>query len=270
MKKPVFFFLLLFLYVILCSYELWLNPEKFIYHPGDKINIRILSGENFEGKTRTDKNQKIQSLTLYFGKVSDDLSDCITPSSENSLEFTMVDEGTCLVAFHSTHSPVETEASRFNEYLQKEGLNEVTEYRKQHQETDSAGREYYQHCAKTLFQVGKKRDLTFSTDTRLPVDIVPLYNPFSLKNGDSLAFRIVFRDAPLAGTLIKIWHHVNGKSTQYEKISNQNGEIKFPVSITGKWMISLVKMERRQPDDAAPYAVTEWQSYKASLTWGYE
>lgn len=265
MKRFIYLAVLFVFFTLLSSHEFWLNPEKFIYTRGEKINIRFLVGENFDGENWKGNNEKIQSLKLYYGGVSDDLSGTISEEKGDSIELTMLDEGTNLVAFNSTNSYIELDAAKFNEYLQEDGLYNAIEYRKQNNETDSLGKEYYQRCAKTLIQVGHVIDKTFSASTGLPVDIIPITNPYSLKNKDSLAVKILFLNAPLINARVKIWHRENNKTEKTEQLSNENGEIKFPVAVSGKWMVSIVKMERLENNTKA-----QWQSYWGSLTWGYE
>ena len=270
MKKFIYFITLFAFFTLLSSHEFWLNPDKFIYNRGEKINILFFVGENFEGENWKGNNEKIQSLKLYYGGVSDDLSKIISEEKGDSIELTMLDEGTNLVAFNSTNSFIEIEATKFNEYLMEDGLYNAIEYRKRNYELDSLGREFYQRCAKTLIQVGNVKDKTFSVPTGLLVDIIPLTNPYSLKNEDSLTVKILFRNSPLANALVKIWHRENDKTGKTELVSNEKGEIKFPVSISGKWMLSIVKMERLEKDANAHPIAIGWQSYWGSLTWGYQ
>jgi uncharacterized GH25 family protein len=253
------------LYTLLCSHEFWLHPEKYIYARGEKINVRFFVGENFEGENWHGNNQRIQSLKLYYGGVSDDLSKLISGEEGDSLELTILDEGTNLIAFHSKNTYIEIDGEKFNDYLKEDGLQNAIEYRKQSNETDSMGREYYQRCAKTLIQSGNVKDKTYNITTGMPIDIIPSSNPYQLKDNDSLRVKILFQKAPLANTLIKTWHHVNGLTEKKEWWSNENGEIVIPVITKGRWMISTVKMERVLSDQKA-----QWQSYWGSLTWGYE
>jgi uncharacterized GH25 family protein len=265
MKKIILVISLLTFISSLSAHEFWLTPEKFIYKRGDNINIRLLVGENFSGDNWKGNQEKTQSLKLYYGGVSDEISGYLGTNAGDSIQITMLDEGTCLVAFNSTNSFIELEASKFNEYLEEDGLTNALEFRKQNNEADSMGRELYQRCAKTFFQVGKKKDKTFSVVTGLPVDIIPASNPYQLKNQDSLKFKILYKNLPLTGALVKTWHRINDSTITRSYISDANGEIIFPVNTTGKWMVSTVKMERLENDPKA-----NWQSYWGTLTWGYE
>lgn len=264
-KKVFLAFIFLTIISSLLAHEFWLSPDKYIYKRGEKINVRFLVGENFEGENWKGNKENVQSLKLYYGGVNDDLSKYISDNRGDSLELTMLDEGTNLIAFNSTNTFIEIEAPKFHEYLLEDGLLNAIEYRKVNNETDSVGRELYQRSAKTLIQVGTKKDNTNSLATELSIDIIPLSNPYSLKPMDTLNVKIFFNEHPVSNTLVKIWHHNNGKTIKTDLTSNESGEIKFPVTTTGKWMVSIVKMIRLENDPRA-----QWQSYWGSLTWGYQ
>ena len=265
MKKLLLIFSLLTFISSLSAHEFWLNPKKFIYKRTEKVDIHFIVGENFEGENWQGNNERIRSLKLYYGGVTDDLSQFITDATGDSIEYVMLDEGTNLIAFNSNNAFIELDPFKFNEYLVEDGLLNALEYRKQNNEMGCNGREFYQRCAKTLLQVGDVRDQTFGINTSLPIDIVPLSNPYLLKNKELLRIKIFYRGSPLPNTLIKTWHRVKNKTIKKDLKTNSKGEISFPVNTKGKWMISTVKMERLTDNP-----VCDWQSYWGSLTWGYE
>ncbi len=264
-RKLLTLFTLFTLYTLLSAHEFWLDPEKFIYKRTEKVNIHFLVGENFEGENWKGNNERIRSLKLYYNGVSDDLSPFITDAEGDSIEYVMLDEGTNLIAFNSNNSFIEIEPSKFNEYLVEDGLTNALEYRKQNNEMGCNGREFYQRCAKTLLQVGDVKDQTYGTTTTLPLDIVPSSNPYQLNNKELFRVKIFFKGSPLPNALIKTWHRVKNKTEMKDLKTDSKGEIAFPVSTNGKWMISTVKMERLTDNP-----VCDWQSYWGSLTWGYE
>src|SRR6185503_21303131 len=173
-KKIVLAILLLSFIPSLFAHEFWLNPDKFIYKRMDKVNIRFLVGENFEGENWKGNNERINSLKIYYGDVTDDLSPVVTAIAGDSIEYTMMDEGTNLIAFHSTNSFIEMEPGKFEAYLKEDGLTNALEYRNKHNENGCNGREFYQRCAKTLVQVGDIKDHTFKIPAFLPIDIYQL------------------------------------------------------------------------------------------------
>jgi len=263
-KISIIVFLLTFISPLL-AHEFWLNPERFIYKRTEKINVRFLVGENFEGENWKGNNERIKSLQIFYGGVNDDLSPVVTEAAGDSIEYFMIDEGTNLIAFNSNNSFIELEPSKFEEYLKEDGLTNALEYRKQNNETGCAGREFYQRCAKTLIQVGGVKDNTFSFATDLVVDIIPYSNPYNLTNNELFRAKVFYKRSPLRNGLVKVWNRVKNKTEKKEIRTDAEGEIVFRVTTKGKWMISTVKMERLIDNPVA-----DWQSYWGSLTWGYE
>jgi uncharacterized GH25 family protein len=264
-KKTAIIFLFLIIISSLSAHEFWLNPDKFIYKRTEEVNIRFLVGENFEGENWKGNNERIKSLQIYYGGVDDDLSPFVTEAAGDSIEYSMIDEGTNMIAFNSNNSFIDLEPSKFEEYLEEDGLTNALEYRKRNNERGCRGREFYQRCAKTLIQIGDIKDKTFSFATDLVIDIIPYSNPYELNNKELFRAKIFYKRSPLPNALIKVWHRINEKTEKKELRTDSNGEIAFPVTIKGKWMVSTVKMERLIDNPIA-----DWQSYWGSLTWGYE
>ena len=265
MKKIISTSLSVILFSFLSAHEFWLQPDKFIYERGEAITIRFNVGENFEGENWTGDTSKIQNLDFYFNDVNDDLQAAMGTKKGDSVQLSLLDEGTAMVTFNSKNSFIELDSAKFNAYLLEDGLINAIEYRQEHNETDSMGHEFYQRSVKTIFQVGAEFDNTFKQQTTLPLDIIPQTNPYTLKDDQSIHFKIFFQKKLLKNTLINVWHRENNKTTKEELKSDDSGEIEFPVKTSGEWMVSCVKMNRLENDPKA-----QWQSYWGSCTWGYE
>jgi hypothetical protein len=222
-------------------------------------------GENFEGVNWKGSQSRINSLKIYYGGVNDDLSDYLNDDEGDSLQFNMYDEGNAMIAFNSNNSFIELNPEEFNAYLQEDGLDSVVAFRENHNEKDSSGTEYYQRCAKVLLQIGEKKDNSFAIQTDLPLDIIPLSNPYLVKNNDNLKVKVFFNKQPLVGALLKIWRREDENTYKQQLRTDDKGEAMFPVYAKGKWMASVVHMIRIGNDPKA-----QWQSYWGSLTWGYE
>ncbi len=263
MKKAISLFLVLLMSIVLSAHEFWLQPDKFIYNTGDEINIKLMVGENFEGENWIGDSAKVQQLMIYQHDVLDDLSKKISGKGD-SMQFNCYEEGNAMVAFNSKNSFLELDAAKFNDYLKEDGMLNAINYRKQHNEMDSASKEYYQRSVKTLIQIGSKSDNVFLKETNLPLDIIPLSNPYLIKKEKKLYLKIFFNKVLLANALIKVWHNENNKTEEQDLMTNEKGEISFEVNPTGRWMVSTVKMEHIDNDEKA-----NWQSYWGSLTWGY-
>lgn len=262
-KSRLFICSLLFLLPVF-AHEFWLEPQQYLFSRTDEINIRFRVGENFTGENWSGNRQKINTLKLYYADITDDLSDALSDDEGDSLQFSIHEEGTAMIAFNGKNSFIELDAANFNAYLEEDGLYNVIDLRKHLNETDSIGREFYQRSVKTIVQVGALKTNIYKKQTGLPVDIIPLSHPYQLKNGDSLTVQVLFKGEPLNNAKIRTWHKLPTGVTSNSYSSNSKGEIRFPVTTSGEWMVSCVQMIRLEGD-----AKANWQSYWGSLTWGY-
>ena len=269
LKKIFISIVVYFLLSTAFAHEFWLEPQRYLFSYGDEINLRFRVGEQFTGENWKGNETKIQQLKIYYSDIEDDLSNAVGSDPGDSLQFTMYEEGTAMVIFNSVNSFIELEASKFNEYLHEDGLTSAIEYRKEHQETDSIGREYYQRSVKTIVQVGAKKTEVCKKQTSLPLDLIPLSNPYGLNNKDTLMVKLLFNGEPLSNAKVRVWHKLSASVTDSSFTSNEKGEISFAVETTGEWMVSCVNMIRLTDDAKANPANAGWQSYWGSVTWGY-
>lgn len=266
MKLKSFFLSLLFIAVLpVLAHEFWLEPHQYIFSRGEEINIRFKVGEGFNGDNWKGSREKVNFLNLYYGDVVDSsLSQYISDEKGDSLQFSMFEEGTVMVVFNNVNTFIELEPGKFEEYLIEDGLTNALDYRKQNNEIDSLGREWYQRSVKTIVQVGSTKTDIYKKQTSLPLDIIPQINPYLVTGNQLMKMKVLFQKKPLANQKIRVWHKMPDGVTDSSYTSNENGEISFTVSSKGEWMVSCVNMVRLNDDPKA-----QWQSYWGSCTWGY-
>lgn len=266
------FTLLPFLHFILIppSIEFWLQPDKFIYKWNEEINIRFFTGENFESRDRHDGHSSSATLSVYFDGIKDDLLCDFSDDINDSIQLKILDEGTAMVVYNSSDTLSGMEPEEFNVRLEERGLSKVLDYRKQNNEMNKAGYLYHQQSVKTIFQVGKKNNNTFQIETSLPIDFIPLQNPYSLREGDSLEVLVLFQKEPISKQSIRLWHKNEFQTVITELITNDEGIINFPLTREGIWMLSTEKSERQIVMEKTGPIINSWQSFTGSCTWGYE
>jgi len=263
--KKIFLLLLTFIVMSVSGHEFWIQPDKFIYKYAEPVNIKFMVGENFTGENWTGDRDKIKSLRLYFGDVTDkNFDDDLGKNKGDSLQIAMLDEGTVMVTLNTTNSFIDLDATKFNDYLREDGLTEALKYREKNGDTIKNGLENYQRSVKTIFQVGSKFTNVYKQKTNLPIDIIPAEHPYAISKDGNFKVRLFFMGEKLKNTKVRVWHKLDDKINQQEYTTDDEGEIKFFLSPGGEWMVSCVKMVRLEDDPRA-----EWQSYWGSLTWGY-
>jgi uncharacterized GH25 family protein len=264
MKKYLVTIFSVFIIASLAAHEFWLQPDKFMIQPKQDVNINFLVGENFDGENWYGNKEKINSLILNTQKSTKNIASLFGNTKGDSLKLKITEEGTAMVLFNSNNSFISLDAEKFNAYLKEDGLQEAIDFRNTNGQNDSAGTELYQRSVKTILQAGKKRTENILKQTSLPLDIVPMQNPYAFAGNDSMHVRIFFKQQLLKEHLVKIWHRLNDKTTYTEAITDSNGEVAFENMLMGRWMVSTVKMIHTESEPKA-----DWQSFWASCTWGY-
>jgi hypothetical protein len=257
MKKLKLMSLLAIVFVC-SSHEFWMNPNKFIFKKNEKATIFLQVGEDFVGErwkgTITRLSHFVQSREQQIPIRID--------TAQRAFQMPLEQTGIHLIVLQNKPSRIVLEAEKFNAYLKEDGLLDILEYRKNTKSDTVAGREIYERCAKLLLKV-EKNDKNYLQEANLPLEIIPLDNPFEPKN--RLRLKIKFQNKPLRGHTIRFWQRTPKGLTKKEALTDAQGRVSFDLEAQGKIMISTVKMIPHENKQEA-----DWHSYWASLVWGYE
>lgn len=250
---------------LLClAHEFWMQPKKFRYAKGETAGIDFMIGENFEGERWSLKRHRIMRLEQHtssgFKKIAIPTDTAKRPVVEVKLE----SEGNHLIVMQSNNAYLELEAEKFNAYLKEDGLDEAMNYRIKTNTVDKPSREHYQRNTKLLLKCGGTPDQVYRKKVGLPLEIIPLTDPYTAKPGAELKFRVLFEDKPHGFALVKVWHKTEGRTFMQNIYSDKDGVVSTPLSGKGAWMISSVKMIASKDTQA------DWQSYWGSLVFGIE
>ncbi len=261
-KKIAASVFLVVIFLVANAHEFWLEPQRFQYQVGEEMKVDFMVGENFTGEFWDLKRHRVESLRLYSISGQINLLEKVTKTVGSNLRFKLEKVGTHMLVMQSNTAYIELEAEKFNAYLKEDGLDYIADARKKTNTTDKPSRENYTRYAKLLVQTGNKTDETFKQKAGLRLEIVPDKNPYVLKSGDYLQCLIMFEGKPSPHTLVKVWSRLN-RTTFLQNIYTENdGMIKFPISTSGVWMVSTVKMIPSESAEA------DWHSLWGSLVFG--
>jgi len=265
MNKKIVIPILLFVSIALISArEFWLQPVKFVYKSGEKLVMNFKAGENFIGEPWDLKKNQIESLVLHHMSTSSSILDSIKGDPNNNLILTLRAEGSYLLSMQTQNEVNEWEAENFNSFLKENGLDEIIDRRAKTNTLASPTKEYYSGYSKLLVQVGEKKDDTHKKVNNFPVEILPLENPYGLKIGDPIHFKILFDGKPVFGVRVKVWNRFDNRTTIQNIYTEKDGTLETRVSSPGPWMVSVVRMV------PSKQAGADWQSYRGSLVFGIE
>ena len=249
---------------LISAREFWLQPSKFVYKSGENLVMNFKAGENFIGEPWDLKRNQIESLVLQHSSSSSSVLDSIKNDENDFLSLTLRAEGSYLLSMQTKNEVKEWEPEDFNSFLKEYGLDEILDRRAKANTHASPAKEYYSCYTKLLLQVGEKKDDTHKKANNFPVEIMPLENPYSLKIGDPIHFKILFDGKPVFGVRVKVWNRFDNRTTIQNIYTEKDGTLETRVSSPGPWMVSVVRMvSSKQPG-------AEWQSYRGSLMFGIE
>lgn len=246
------------------GHEFWMKPSKFFFRSGEKLLVRFMVGENFMGESWDIKKHRVEKMEHYsLGSVKS-LVDSITDTETQNLALTLKQEGTHMISLQSNNAFIELEGDKFNDYVKEDGLDDVYTHREKTNTLSKPSKEFYSRYSKLLVQVGEKKDDTYKKVVGFPIEIIPEQNPYSLKKGDAVRFKILYEGKPLFGARVKVWNRYDNRTTLQNIHTEKNGVIETRISNPGSWMVSVVKMVPSKLPGA------EWQSYWGSLVFGVE
>lgn len=262
LKKTVFVFSLFLVASLAQAHEFWLQPNRFQFSVGEVMEFNFMVGENFEGEFWDLKRQKLARLMHLSGGRSENLKDSVEEGKGKKVSVVLQEEGTHLFVMQSNNSFIKLDGEKFNAYLKEDGLDEILEVRTKLGKLADSARENYARCAKLLVQVGDQTDDTYKVIVGLPLEIIPLSNPYASKKTEELKFKVLFHGKPLPFTQMKVWNRGEGKTFVQNMYTDKDGTLTTRLSNAGMWMVSTVKMvPSRQP-------TAEYQSFWGSLVFG--
>lgn len=269
MKRKIlaFSFILSFLTLssLLFAHEFWLMPSKFRVQIGELIAFNFFVGEDFEGELWGKRKERTLKLTHFSDKKQEDLTALALATDSSDVMMKFETNGTHVLAMESKNSFIALDAEKFNAYLKEDGIDNIFELRQKNGDLDKPSRELYRRCAKTIIQVGDKMDKTYRKKTGMPLELIPLQNPYTLKDMDKLTVKVLFQGKPLVKKMVVTWHKSANIKTQHEKYyTDAEGTITFPLTQRGQWMISTVQMIPLMNNAEGNY-----QSYWGNLTFEF-
>lgn len=264
MKKWLGISGLVALMVVLQAHEFWLEPFRFKVNPGEAVTIRFAVGDDFKAGDWDLARHKVAKMQLIEIQGVKGLTAGVPTQKGVKQKITISNPGTKLVAMEGVPSFIKLNGKQFTAYLESDGLENALQWRRENKQDTVGAREYYARYAKLFIQSGSTTDDTWKKVVGHRLEIVPVDNITTLKPGDYLNVKILYEGKPSAHTLVKVWGNVGNKVFLQNAYTEDDGTVKFPISATGPWMVSTVRIEKISKPDA------DWESSWASLVFNVD
>lgn len=249
---------------IFSSHELFLKTDSHFLKPNTTAQLYLFNGtfDTSENEITTDRIVKAKIIgPEYLFEPSD--SAYAYKDSITYLTMTTGDTGTYVAGISTLPKILEMDGKAFGEYLEHEGLENTILERKQMKITDNTAKERYSKHVKALLQVGDVTSLDFMKPLGYPVEFVPMNNPFEIKLGEAVGFKLLRNGKPLANHIVHYSTSVPGVDAHDNESStktNENGLVAITPTAKGKWYIATIHMEKKTNDEV------DYESNWATLT----
>jgi uncharacterized GH25 family protein len=241
------------------AHDLWLVPDA-TYTLGKPALIRASSGMDFPKSIHApDVAAYPRRLLVLPDGDKSTLEPAGTEGDAGLLRFTPSKPGLYLAAVETKPRIIKLSAEDFNAYLVSDGLPHIYHLRSKERTLDQPAVERYSKSPKVLLRVGNGPGDPLQV-LGLPLEIVPLRDPFALKPGDTLGVRVLFQGKPLADANLGWDHPADGEPPSGTVRTNARGEALIPIAHTGLMTIRLTHMTRPKVKDY------EWESFWTTLT----
>jgi uncharacterized GH25 family protein len=239
---------------LLATFALTLTPfaaahDLYIVKDGDRICVRV--GEHFPASMDAMDPARLETLTLN--------GQPLKPVKDEAAKQTCAPSDAKSGIVQATVPPrfIRLAGKDFQGYVEDEGLKAAISGRKGSE--DQEGRELYSRYAKTL--IGATGAATKPLGHVL--EIVPETDPASLKSGQPLAVRILFRGKPLAGVKVGAMYagaETSGHTYPVSTTTDKSGGAVLKLDRPGLWYARLIHMVPANGDPDF-----DWRSFFATL-----
>jgi len=236
-------------------HDFWVEPDRFQPEPGATVNIRLREGVDFKGNTLPFIPEWFADFSQVNAAGRSPVESLIGDDPAASIT---VGEGALLLGYRSNRNFVELDAKKFNSYLEEEGIEFIREQRIAQGTDDQPAPEYFVRCAKALLQSGAAGNGIYQTELGYIFELIAENDPYALKAGDEITFRLVYRGEPAVNLLVQAFERSHPERRQRIRTDN-DGKATIQLTEPGVWMIKAVNI---QPIIGDPKAL--WQSYWAS------
>lgn len=202
MIRPLMAALALTLSSAAAAHSFWLQPEDYTPASGEDVRIDFKVGDAGDVNDWGLYWERVASLRLFGPDGVTDQQRAVRPTGPGEVGSAAVrieGEGSYVLAFESNPSFSDLEATRFNNYVDHEGLSAIAAHREATGTMGENGTELYSRRAKTLLQVGAARTANVSRPVGQTLEIVPVQNPFALEEGAPFDLQVLWRGEPLEG-----------------------------------------------------------------------
>lgn len=248
------------------AHDYWLEPSDWEPAPGSRVMVTHLVGEHLAGEP---VGRNLAAIVRFEALLADGsaLPVPLAPGAERRGVLTLTGAGPARIVYQSLSAFATLSPSKFEAYLEEEGLQHVLQQRERLGEEEKMAREAFSRSAVAVVCGGSVASAHAAkspgapvTPTGLELEIVPEGDLCNAAVGSELSFQLLRDGAPVAGWLVRALAR-DRPEADLETRTDAEGRFRLRFAKAGVWLLKAIQMER-----AVGMPEADWRSRWASLT----
>lgn len=251
--------------------DFWLVPSAFNLRSGSTMEVRGQTSSQFPTSKSAVAVDRVADARLISRGIAERVTDIAIDGKSLRLRHRPRRPGQYVVAVSLKPRAVRESVPGFLRYLELEGAGEAR--RRLEADGTLAGRDSvtrrYAKYAKTVVQVGRGGPRAFGEVAGYPLELIPMRDPSTLRAGDTLRMRLLYRGAPLGGahlTAGAVSHTATASerpvvvSADTTLVTDRSGEVVIRLRAAGLWNVRGIHIDPAEPGSGA-----DWDTHWVSL-----
>lgn len=239
--------------------EMFLRPEAAFQAVDSEQVVRLVNGTFDQSRNSISRDRMADVRIVAGGAVTKPPAASWTDDATASfLRYRTGKAGTWVIGVSTRPKIITMSPQDFIAYLKHDGvLDTLAVFEKDNKLAQV--RERYSKHVRAIVQVGDGRTADYASPLGHPVEILLDQNPYELKFGKDVSFRVLFRGKPVANQLVRASYEgfhghdaSGGHINSYQLRTDQDGRATFLLNNKAAWYISLIHM-RKITDPEADY-----------------
>ena len=238
---------------------MFLKMDSFFLQPNTEATIHLYNGTIDKSENVITRDRMLNVSLVGNGKTEHPTEEMWTEDGFITvLNFKSGASGTWVAGVSTAPRNIEMSAKDFNEYLEHDGILDILEWRKEHNQLDSAAVEKYSKHVKAIFQVGDTQTEDWKKPLGYPIEFVPQSNPYAAQIGEEISFQLLRDGQALKNQLIYSgFRSDHGHSHEHDHdreegathrhdegqlMTDENGIVTLNINHEGQWFLRTIHM----------------------------
>jgi ketosteroid isomerase-like protein len=245
------------------AHDFWLVPNAFHVADGGALEVRGQTSSRFPTSESAVTPDRITEARVVGGGEDVRIAEVSTSGTSLLLRHRPRTAGQRLIAVSIAPRSVRASGPRFKQYIELEG-NPALAARYEREgllpKTDSITRRYAKY-AKTFVEVGRGGARSFARVLGQPLEFIPLSDPATLKAGDTLALRLLYKGQPLAEMAVHAGvARGEGEPEDVHLATDRSGIARVALTSGGLWNVRTLHVVPAPAGSGA-----DWDSHFATV-----